>query len=283
MKSGRMRHRAVFQRQVERIDDYGNTAQEWGNVLTVWSNLKETTGKERVTSGSIENDRTATLRLRSNTQSRALTEADRVVVRDAVWRVLGVANSDDKGAYLDMLLRVDPTAEAVSNLADLGAPEVVIEASEFVPFFVDLSDAGFTAPLTGGVPTKLTPNPTLLDSNHYAPYDGHQWIQQGRFIPFGTEAGGQYELRVTVSVRPTIADEVLRLSLNIGTDEEPLLINAINTPLTASAGEIEQVTVPFDPYIGGLFALNGAAFVAETALGSTITGFGLKIDVERIS
>lgn len=108
-----MRHRAQFQRQAPASDGYGNTVDRWGDLVTVWSNLRETTGKERVAAGALEADRTATLRIRNSPVTRAIMSADRVRVRNNTWRILGIANADDKGAFLDLALRIDPTAEVI--------------------------------------------------------------------------------------------------------------------------------------------------------------------------
>lgn len=107
----RLRHRAKFQRQGQVPDGYGNTIGGWADHLTVWANVRETTGKERVAAGSIENNRTATIRVRSSAGTRGLTEADRVVARGETWDILGIANADDKGKMLDILVQSDPTAD----------------------------------------------------------------------------------------------------------------------------------------------------------------------------
>lgn len=110
----RLRHRATFQRQADGSDGYGNTVQAWGDFLTVWGNLRETTGKETVAGGSVENDRTATLRVRKSTESNQVTNADRASVRGGIWKILGIANVHTDDAFLDLLLEIDPTASEPS-------------------------------------------------------------------------------------------------------------------------------------------------------------------------
>ena len=109
MRAGRLRHRVTFQRQAQVPDKYGNIAQGWTDHLTVWGNLRETTGKERIASGATENIRTATLRVRVSTDSNGLTEADRVIGRGETWDIKGIAHADDKGAMFDMLLQAGAT------------------------------------------------------------------------------------------------------------------------------------------------------------------------------
>lgn len=103
MNAGKLRHRIVFRRQAQVPDGYGNTVGEWQDLITVWSNVRETTGREAVKAGAIENNRTATIRIRSSTQSRGVTEADQVIARGETWNILGIANADDQGVMLDML------------------------------------------------------------------------------------------------------------------------------------------------------------------------------------
>jgi SPP1 family predicted phage head-tail adaptor len=106
MQAGRLNHRAQFLRKaVDVTDEYGNPMQEYAPLFTVWANVRETTGKERVAAGSIENLRTATLRIRSSSETRGLTEGDQVQARGETWDILGIANADDRGVMLDLLVQ----------------------------------------------------------------------------------------------------------------------------------------------------------------------------------
>lgn len=104
MRAGQLRHRVAFNRQAIDPDEYGNVSGEFEPLFTVWGNVRETTGKERVVAGSVENNRTATIRIRGSAQARGLTEADQAVARGETWNIRGIANADDKGAMLDILV-----------------------------------------------------------------------------------------------------------------------------------------------------------------------------------
>ena len=104
MNIGRMRHRVAFNRKKLVDDGFGNVTGDFEPLFTVWGNVRETTGKERVAAGSVENTRTATIRIRSSTQSRGLTEADQAVARGETWNIRGIAFADDKGTMLDLLV-----------------------------------------------------------------------------------------------------------------------------------------------------------------------------------
>jgi SPP1 family predicted phage head-tail adaptor len=102
--AGRLRHRVTFNRQATEADEYGNVTGAFEPLFTVWGNVRETTGKERVEAGSVENVRTATIRIRGSAQARGLTEADQAVARGETWNIRGIAEADDKGAMLDLLV-----------------------------------------------------------------------------------------------------------------------------------------------------------------------------------
>ena len=66
--------------------------------------MRERTGKERVEAASVENNRTATIRVRKSTQTAGLTEADQAVARGETWNIRGIANVGISDAMLDLLV-----------------------------------------------------------------------------------------------------------------------------------------------------------------------------------
>lgn len=102
--AGRFRHRVTFNRQTQIDDGYGNVTGEFAPLFTVWGNVRETTGKERVAAGAVENNRTATIRVRKSTQTAGLTEADQAVARGETWNIRGIANVGIDDAMLDILV-----------------------------------------------------------------------------------------------------------------------------------------------------------------------------------
>ncbi len=90
-RAGSYRERAVFERQdvTGGLDDYGNPAPAaWVPLCTLWADLRETPGRERIAAGRIEAPATGTLRLRGGRQARGITAADRVRIRGAVWSIV---------------------------------------------------------------------------------------------------------------------------------------------------------------------------------------------------
>ena len=100
----RLRHRVTFNRQSDETDAYGNVKGEFEALLTVWGNVRETTGKERVAAGSVEGVRTATIRVRKKVVKHLnLTGADQAVARGETWNLSEPSNVADNDAYLDIL------------------------------------------------------------------------------------------------------------------------------------------------------------------------------------
>jgi SPP1 family predicted phage head-tail adaptor len=104
MGAGSFRHQITFKRQGEGGDAYGNVKGEFEKLFTVWGNVRETTGRERVRAGSVENVRTATIRIYDTQQVSGITASDQVVARGETWNILGIAHADDVGAMLDLLV-----------------------------------------------------------------------------------------------------------------------------------------------------------------------------------
>jgi len=85
---GFFRDRATFQRLPDDADDdYGNAADPWVDLATVFADVREVPGKERLASGRPEDTRMATLRVRSSAIMRGVTGGDRVVLRGVTWDI----------------------------------------------------------------------------------------------------------------------------------------------------------------------------------------------------
>ncbi|WP_282026855.1 phage head closure protein [Limimaricola cinnabarinus] len=103
MRAGSLRDRITIQRQTETTDDYGNTVGAWADLVSVWADVRETTGKEKVAAGRVEASRTATIRVRKSSATAGITEADRLTARGETWNIRSIAQADRKGVMLDLL------------------------------------------------------------------------------------------------------------------------------------------------------------------------------------
>lgn len=103
MQAGKLRERVVFQRQVIADDGHGNDLASWSDHLTVWADMLERLGGEKIAAGKLESSRLATVRVRSFTETRGLTEADRLMARGRAWNIRSIAAVGRKGEMLELL------------------------------------------------------------------------------------------------------------------------------------------------------------------------------------
>lgn len=98
----RLRHRVTFKRQSQDSDGYGNVSGEFEPLFTVWGNVRETPGKERVEAGSVEGIVTCTIRIRDSAQARTITAADQAEARGKVWNLEAPTFVSDRGTFIDI-------------------------------------------------------------------------------------------------------------------------------------------------------------------------------------
>ncbi|MFN6976713.1 MAG: phage head closure protein [Gemmobacter sp.] len=103
MTAGLLRERVTVERAVRSDDGYGNVVVGWADLLSVWADVRETPGKERLEAGRIEASATATIRIRSSAAARGVTEADRIRARGAVWNIRSIVPVGNDGAMMDIL------------------------------------------------------------------------------------------------------------------------------------------------------------------------------------
>ena len=101
MGSGSLRDRITVQRLVDGADDYGNTVDAWADHLTVWADVMERLGGEKMRAGVPQSERMATIRFRRSTAAAGVTEADRIVCRGQVWNIRSIAAVGNKNAMLE--------------------------------------------------------------------------------------------------------------------------------------------------------------------------------------
>lgn len=102
-KAGKLRERITIQRRDESvIDDYGNATGAWVAVATRYADIREITGKEAIESGVLMEVSPATIRIRSDSVTRAITTADRVQARGVVWDIEATTELDAKRRMLEL-------------------------------------------------------------------------------------------------------------------------------------------------------------------------------------
>lgn len=64
MNIGKLRHRIIIQTQRNRPSGYGAVAPEWGDLHTVWAEVKPISGRELISASQIHAEATAQIWLR---------------------------------------------------------------------------------------------------------------------------------------------------------------------------------------------------------------------------
>ena len=105
-RTGNFRERAIIQRlSGSTADAYGNISTGWSDVGTRWADIRESTGKERIAGGALQDGGSATMRVRKDSVTETVTAADRVSCRDTTWAIESVIQIDRKGEVMEYLLR----------------------------------------------------------------------------------------------------------------------------------------------------------------------------------
>lgn len=90
--AGKLRDRITIQRATAEDDGYGNvTAGPWADLMTVWADVMERPGGEKIASGALESSRMATIRVRRTSAVMGVRDADRVQARGVDWNIRSIA------------------------------------------------------------------------------------------------------------------------------------------------------------------------------------------------
>lgn len=105
VKAGLMRERVTFQRMSEgSVDAYGNVYSGWSDLAIRSGDLREQKGKEKISGGALQDNNSATLRVRSDSTTQTVTAADRVSARGVTWAIKNVIQIDAKNTILEFVL-----------------------------------------------------------------------------------------------------------------------------------------------------------------------------------
>ena len=103
-RAGLFRDRVTFQRMASTTDDYGNTTGTWSDHANRYAHLIERLGQEDIEQGALQDVAVATMRVRSDTLTNAITTADRVLARGVYWAITSIMQVSAKGDLLEMRL-----------------------------------------------------------------------------------------------------------------------------------------------------------------------------------
>ena len=103
---GRMRDRAAFFRLNTVSDAYGNPSSGFAGsaYLTRWGKLQVERGQEKLEAGRLESSLQAVLKIRSDTETRTITAADKVEVDGEAYQIRSISNPDRRERFLELHL-----------------------------------------------------------------------------------------------------------------------------------------------------------------------------------
>jgi len=109
LRPGKLRDRVTFLGVMPatgptEYDEYGNEIPAAAGDLTVWANVRETPGKEKLEAGRLEDQRTATIRVRASSDTRRINTGHQAEARSDAWDVKSVAALDDGRQWIDVLV-----------------------------------------------------------------------------------------------------------------------------------------------------------------------------------
>ena len=107
MRAGDLNKRATFELLTRTSDGGGGWTEAWGSPLKVWAQFSPERGRERIQAGRVADNAAGVLRIRSSSQSRAITTQHRVTVDGAVWNIRSITNPDQRNDMLELTLERD--------------------------------------------------------------------------------------------------------------------------------------------------------------------------------
>lgn len=103
--AGQLRDPVQFQRLDTTTDTLGNmSAGTWADLWKDAGELRLEKGRERVTAGRLEGASAGVLRVRSSTQTRAVTTEDSVVINSVRYNIRSNDPLDRQQAWLEMVV-----------------------------------------------------------------------------------------------------------------------------------------------------------------------------------
>jgi head-tail adaptor len=85
-------------------DDYGNVTGSFSDYTKRNAHIVERLGKDEIEGGALQDVAMATLRVRSDAITKAITVADRVVARNVYWAIKSIMQVTARGDILEMRL-----------------------------------------------------------------------------------------------------------------------------------------------------------------------------------
>lgn len=106
MRAGRLRHRIHIQRATITANDYGEPAQAWATIATVWAGVEPLRGREYFAASQVQGAAEVRIIIRYGPQVASLNIADRVLHGSTVYDINSVQNIDSRNKELHIMAKV---------------------------------------------------------------------------------------------------------------------------------------------------------------------------------
>jgi head-tail adaptor len=101
MTAGRRDQLVTLQAYTTTQDEYGEEVQTWADSGAEWAAVFYGKGDERRQAAMEQGEQAATFQMLSNTQTRALTVTDRIVLGGVNWDIRGIAPETPKRGLIE--------------------------------------------------------------------------------------------------------------------------------------------------------------------------------------
>lgn len=94
--AGRLDRRITIDRLTEGLQNgYGEAAETWATLATVWAMRADVSDGEKVTTGQRSSALLTRFTIRSSETTRTINTSDRISYESATWNILGVKQTAD--------------------------------------------------------------------------------------------------------------------------------------------------------------------------------------------
>ena len=100
MRAGRLRQRVTIETPAGSASTFGEVAQSWSTVATVWAAVEPTSSRERVENEQVKTFTTHRVLIRHRAD---VTATERVTFGSRTLNILSVINPNEQNATLELL------------------------------------------------------------------------------------------------------------------------------------------------------------------------------------
>ncbi|MGC7561340.1 phage head closure protein [Pasteurella sp. PK-2025] len=102
MNIGKLRHRITLQKQVNTLNEYGAAVTKWGNVATIWAEIKPLAGREYFSAQQVQSEITTQIFIR---YLPGVLPTMRVKFGSRFFEIISVINANERNIYLQLMCK----------------------------------------------------------------------------------------------------------------------------------------------------------------------------------